>query len=342
MKKSMLAERLEEGRARCHLCMRRCVIPPGELGYCKTRRNIEGTLYALSYGQISSVLISPIEIKPVFHFYPGSRWLSLGSLGCNFRCKHCQNAHIAYADFDGDNATHFLGPGHALKLARQHGCLGMSFTYNEPTTFFEYTFDCAKLAKQAGLFTNYVTNGYMTSEALDTIGPHLDVFRVDVKGFSDSFYNEIANVRDFTVVLSTAERAKHRWNMHVEVVTNVIPGYNDSDQEARNIAHWIAESLGPDTVWHVTRFFPHSELGHLEATPVSTLERFHEIGQTAGLKFVYLGNAPGHPLENTYCPACGKLVIGRNQHLVTELYVAEGGCRYCGQSLPIVGEPVLA
>jgi pyruvate formate lyase activating enzyme len=343
MKRAMFQDELDDGSARCHLCRRECIIPPDELGYCRTRLNLHGTLFTLTYGVISSCRISPIEIKPVFHFYPGSRWLSLGSLGCNFRCKHCQNWEIAYVNPRDDNhQSQFMGAGQAVFLARQHNCLGISFTYNEPTTFFEYTLDCAKLAKQKGLFTNYVTNGYISAEALDAIGDYLDVFRVDLKGFSDRFYKDLANVSDFAGVLRSAGRARNRWNMHVEVVTNVIPDYNDDDRDARDIAHWVKSELGPDTPWHVTRFHPHSKLSHLPPTPVSVLERFHQIGQDEGLRFVYLGNVPGHPLENTYCPTCGKLVIKRDNHLVTELHFGEGKCKHCGAELPIIGEPALA
>lgn len=343
MKKAMFQEVLGEGAVRCHLCQRECVIPPGELGYCRTRLNLEGTLFTLTYGAISSCRISPIEIKPIFHFYPGSRWLSLGSLGCNFRCKHCQNWEIAYANPKDENQrSQFIGAGEAVFLARQHNCLGISFTYNEPTTFFEYTLDCARLAKEKHLYTNYVTNGYISEEALDAIGDYLDAFRVDVKGFSANFYKEIANVPDFAGVLRSAQRARNRWHMHVEVVTNVIPDYNDSEEQARGIAHWIKSELGADTPWHVTRFFPHSKLSHLPATPISTLERFHQVGRDEGLRFVYLGNVPGHPLENTYCPACGKLVIRRANHLVTEFHLNKGKCEHCGAALPIVGEPARA
>lgn len=333
MKEALLYRRLN-GQVRCDVCQKRCVINEGRRGFCRTRLNIGGKLYSLTYGRVASISINPIEKKPVFHFYPGSKWLSLGSLGCNFLCPGCQNWEIAHSRVElPDEPTEFLSPEKSVQLAKEKDCLGLSWTFNEPTLWFEYTLDGARLAKENGLFTNYVTNGFITEEALDMIGPYLDVFRVDIKGLSKETYHKIAHIRDFQGILKVVEHARHKWGMHMEVVTNVTPGLNDSEGELKGIATWIRDSLGRDTPWHVTRFYPHLHLCHLPPTPIPKLERAREIGLEAGLHYVYIGNVPGHPGENTYCPNCGRLLIERFVYEVT-LHGIEGDkCEGCGYRL---------
>lgn len=333
MKEAILYHK-SNGRLRCNVCQRRCLIAEGRRGFCRTRLNQGGRLYSLTYARVSSVSINPIEKKPVFHFYPGSRWLSLGSLGCNFLCPGCQNWGIAHARVNLESEpTEEILPAEAVSLANERGCLGISWTFNEPTLWLEYTLDGAKIAKDRGLYTNYVTNGYMTKEALDAIGPYLDVFRADIKGFSADTYQRTARLKDFRGILEITERALHRWGMHVEVVTNVTPQYNDSEEELGCIASWIKGSLGTDTPWHVTRFHPHLYLSHLPPTPIQKLERAREIGLETGLRYVYIGNVPGHPGENTYCPNCGRLLIERFVYDVT-LHDFEGGkCLKCGHTI---------
>ena len=276
-----------------------------------------------------------MEIKPLFHFHPGHFAASFGSVGCNFKCIHCQNADIAHAS-PGEMRTDYLSPREAVQRAKRHRCHGLSFTYNEPTLWFEYTLDCCKLAKEEGLSTNYVTNGFITPDALDMLAPYLDAFRVDIKGFSRDFYRNVANVPDFRGILRVTERAKNRWNIHVEVVTNIIPEYNDKEEEMRSLAQWIYRNLGEDTPWHITRFHPQLELRNHYATPVSTLEKLKKIGEEEGLRFVYLGNVPGHPGENTYCPRCGRLLIERRNYLVGEYNIKDKTCVFCGERIPIV------
>ena len=288
-------------------------------------------MYSLIYGEVASLSINPIEKKPVFHFYPGSRWLSLGALGCNFRCPGCQNWELSHSR--GGPAS-YMSAEDLVSLAKRYNCLGISWTFNEPTLWLEYTLDGARLCKEQGLYTNYVTNGYITEEALDAIGPYLDVYRVDIKGFSRGSYGRTAHIADFAPILKAVKRAKERWGMHVELVTNVTPGFNDSDEELRGIARWIRDELGPYTPWHITRFFPHLKLSHLDPTPLSTLERAGVIASEEGLFYVYLGNVPGHPGENTYCHHCGRLVIRRQVFDVMECHVKEGRCGYCHTSLP--------
>jgi len=330
--KARFFRRLSGKRVACDLCGRRCVIKDGECGFCGARENRNGELYSLIYGRVSSMAWANVERKPLFHFYPGEVMLSVGSLGCNFRCPGCQNWHIAHADVLRDlPSADFVSPEELVRLAVERKCLGISWTYNEPTIWFEYTLDCAKLAKKAGLMTNYVTNGAISIEALDEIGPYLDAFRVDIKGFSAETYKRVANFPRFGLVLEATERAKKKWNMHVECVTNITPGYNDDLEELSKLAEWIRDALGSGTPWHVTRFVPHLDLSHVPPTPVSTLEEARRIGMEKGLRFVYIGNVPGHPAESTYCPSCGKLLIKRDSVFVAMDGLRGGRCTACGE-----------
>lgn len=347
-KEALLYEREKEGRVRCNLCPRRCLIFPGKAGYCGVRQNIDGTLYTLIYGKVSSVNADPIEKKPLYHFHPGSSVLSLGTIGCNMRCIHCQNWQISHVipvkgiatdkvfNVVEEIPTEYVSPEDCLKMAFEYGCQGVAWTYNEPTIWFEYTLDCAKLAKQKGLYTVYVSNGYITPEALDMIGPYLDAFRVDVKGFTNDFYRKLAKVPNWETILEAAESAKKKWKMHVEIITLIIPTWNDDDAQIRSIADWIVTELGDMTPWHVTRFVPHLELKDLPSTPIPTLERARQIGFDAGLKYVYIGNVPGHPGENTYCHNCKNLLIERTGFDVTTLSITkEGKCNFCHTDIGI-------
>jgi pyruvate formate lyase activating enzyme len=331
-KEASVYARLENDTVRCLVCQRRCVISEGKKGWCHTRINRGGTLYSLLYGEVSSLSINPIEKKPVFHFFPGSRWLSLGSLGCNFRCPGCQNWDIAHWK-EGAMPTEYLSPEEAVAQAKAAACAGISWTFNEPALWFEYTLDTARLAKNRGLYTNYVTNGYITEKAFEMLEPFLDVYRVDIKGFSESTYMKIGHIREFEGILVVTKKAK-RYGMHVEVVTNVTPGFNDSEAELRGIASWIKNDLGPETPWHVTRFHPHLELNYVRPTPVATLERAWSIGKEAGLWYVYLGNVPGHHLENTYCHECGELLIERYVFDIIKNNMRDGTCPACGTAIP--------
>jgi pyruvate formate lyase activating enzyme len=229
--------------------------------------------------------------------------------------------------------SEYISPEESVARAKAEGCIGISWTFNEPTLWFEYTLDSAKCARSRGLFTNYVTNGYMTEEALDTIAPFLDVYRVDIKGFSEKTYQRIGHIRDYGKILETTRKAKEH-GMHVEVVTNIIPGFNDSEKELNGIASWIKNAIGPETPWHVTRFYPHLELSHLPPTSVDILEKALSIGKNEGLWYVYVGNVPGHPRENTYCHCCGELLIERYIFDVITNKIRGGKCFHCGCTIP--------
>ncbi len=344
----------------CSLCPRKCVIADGKMGFCGVRKNIDGKLYSMIYGGVSSACADAIEKKPLYHFYPGSSTFSVGTLGCNMRCSHCQNWQIAHSRVDNTiRDTSYVSPEKLVNLSLKNKCKGISWTYNEPTIWIEYAIDSAKLAKEMGQYTVFVTNGYIEPEALDAIGPYLDAYRVDIKGFDrgkkegvsegdigvngklqdprHSFYKDVANVKSVRPVLEAAIRAKVKWNMHVEIITNVVPGYNDDTEGLHAIARWIARSLGDKTPWHLSRFQPYLELSHVPSTPVSTLEMARNIGVEEGLKYVYTGNVPGHKWENTYCHNCGKLLIERAGFSVSTFEIEDGLCKRCGADIPIVG-----
>jgi len=298
----------------------------------RVRQNRGGKLYLLHFSLVSSAAVDPIEKKPLFHFFPGSEVFSLGGWGCNFHCQDCQNWEIACTDVPS-NTSQVVSPEAAIDVARQHNSAGIAWTYNEPGIWLEYTLDSAKLARQNRLYTVYVTNGYSTPEALDTIGPYLDAWRVDIKGFSDAFYKNLAKISKWRGILEVTKRAKEKWGMHVEVVTNIIPTMNDDEEQLKGIADWIRAELGEMTPWHVTRFHPHHQISHLPPTPVATLERAIAIGREAGLRFIYAGNIPGHPSENTTCYSCGKLVVKRRGYQVQLVGLAGSKCRFCGAEL---------
>ena len=346
-REAILYERLAKDAVRCHVCQWECRIPEGKLGVCRTRLNEQGLLYSLIYGDVSSIHLDPIEKKPLFHFYPTSRVLSLGTWGCSFHCKHCQNWQISYARPSGDGWAvegarqgrgQTITPAETVSLARRYGADGIAWTYNEPSIWIEQTLETARLAKEAGLYTAYVTNGYASESALDAIGPYLDAYRVDVKGFGDRPYRALAKVPRAGGIFRVAERARHRWGMHVEVVTNVVPGVNDDDVQLTGIARWIRDALGPETPWHVTRFFPNAEMDDVPPTPVSTIVRARETGLREGLSFVYTGNMAGGETENTRCPGCGELAIRRSGFASEMVGIASGGrCHRCGTDLNLRG-----
>ncbi len=330
VREALLYERLPGARVRCHVCQWRCVINPGKVGVCRVRENRDGVLHTLNYGEVSSIAADPIEKKPLFHFYPATNAFSVGGWGCNFHCLHCQNWQISCADMPQE--SRYLPPDEQVRLARHHRCDGIAWTYNEPAMWFEYTLDSARMAQEQGLYTVYVTNGFMTPEALDVIGPWLDVWRVDIKGFTHELYRKLAQVREWRGILDVAVRARRRWDMHVEVVTNVIPGWNDDDEQLGGIAGWMVAELGELTPWHVTRFFPMHRLQDVAPTSLDTIRHAIEIGHAAGLKFVYAGNV-GRQGEDTVCYSCGRTNVHRVGYHAEVLALRGSSCAHCGADL---------
>ncbi|MDY9926760.1 AmmeMemoRadiSam system radical SAM enzyme [Methanosarcina sp.] len=333
---AMFYEKLAENNVRCNLCAHRCKINPGKRGICGVRENCEGTLFSLVYGAVASEAVANIEIKPLYHYYPGSLAYSVGTIGCNFRCSHCQNWTLSRAAPE-DISPETLSPSQLVRQAKMADCQSVSWTHNEPTMWYEYTYDGAKLAKEEGLGTSYVTNGYITPEALRQIAPYLDAFSVDIKAFSEVFYRKTCGSK-LAPVLEASRLAK-QLGIHVEVVNLIVPTHNDSSDELRELSRWVYENLGRDTPLHFNRFHPHYEMKDPSPTPIKTLDRARSIAIDEGMRFVYVGNVPGHPHENTYCPECGNLLIARGFFEVQEYNISpEKTCPKCGEPIPIVGE----
>jgi len=327
----------EGDRIRCGLCPHACLIAEGERGWCGARGVVDGVLSALTYGLVSSVAVDPIEKKPIYHFHPGTDVLSLGSVGCTMRCGHCQNWQISRPKGDdGSIAMRTVEPADVVAAALKEGCPGIAFTYNEPVISLEFVLDCGRLAHEAGLFVAMVTNGYVTPAGLEAFAEVVDVWRVDIKAFSADAFRSLCKVPHPETVREQAVRAKHVFDMHVECVTNVVPGINDSDDELTAIARWIALELGPDTPWHVTAFSPYLEFADTAPTPLATLRHAEEIGHAEGLRFVYLGNVDSSGGEDTICPVCGDRVITRRGfRIVADDLAHDGRCGSCGANLGI-------
>lgn len=334
IKEGALYDELPGNKVKCNVCAHRCTIAEGKTGICGTRHNNKGKLYTLIYNTVSSEAIDPIEKKPLYHFLPGTFSYSLGTIGCNFRCMHCQNWNISQVSLEEAN-TKEITPEEAVRRALAAGCSSISWTYNEPAIWHEYTYDSAVLAKKAGLKTIYVTNGYITPEALRRMAPYLDAYRVDIKSFSDEFYKKVCGAR-LAPVLESTKLAKEL-GMHIETITLIIPGRNDSKEELTQIAKWVHDNLGEDTPMHFTRFHPMHKMDHVAATPLSTLEMAHGIAKNEGMRFVYLGNVGGHKYENTFCPRCDSVLIERAGFSVGDVRVKDGKCARCGEGIPVVG-----
>lgn len=333
-----LLQRPEGERVRCELCPHLCLIPEGGRGYCGVRGVVGGRLQALTYGMVSSVAVDPIEKKPLFHFHPGTKVLSFGSVGCTMRCGHCQNWQISRPKGDdGSVPLRFIDPASVPSLAADTGSAGIAFTYNEPIIWLEWVLDAAKAAKAHGLYTAMVTNGYVTSEGLDLFADVIDAWRCDIKGFDESTYKRLCHVRYPSAVREQAARAKHTHGMHVECVTNVVPTVNDSDEELTQVARWIATELGFDTPWHVTRFMPYLDFADLPPTSLETLERARDIGIAEGLRYVFLGNVAVPGGEDTRCAKCGALAVSRTGFSADlKGLTSDGRCSACQAELGIV------
>ena len=337
MQEARLYEKLGDGKVRCHLCAHRCTIADGRQGICQVRENREGVLYSLVYGLAISQAIDPVEKKPLFHFYPGSTAFSFATVGCNFRCSFCQNWQISQMVRDGGRLEgHKASPNHLASAARHYGCKSIAYTYTEPTIFFEYAYDTAVIADKWGIKSIYVTNGYMTEEMLDAFSPYLHAANVDLKAFSDEFYRKSCGAR-LQPVLDAIKAMKER-GIWVEVTTLVVPRLNDSEEELCDLAEFVANEVGKDTPWHVSRFRPDYEMRDRDATPPSTLRRARDIGLEAGLRYVYVGNLPGAEGENTFCYNCHKRLIRRYGFGVLENVILPGSkCPYCGAIIDGVG-----
>ncbi len=333
---AMLYEKKEDRKVHCNLCARTCLINDGGTGFCLVRKNDGGTLFSLVYAKAISASVDPITKKPLSHFNPGALVLSIATVGCNFRCQFCDNWMISQ---EKEISGHNFPPEDVVKAARDNGCQGISYTYTEPTVFFEYAYETAKLARQVGFFNTFVTNGYMTPEAVKTIAPYLDAATVDFKGGADpEFYKSFSAVPSVEPIFQALKEMK-RNDIHIEITNLVVPKSGDSIEKVKQLATWIRDALGKDTPFHLLRFHPDYQLTTIPATTIETLEKTYVAAKDAGLNYVYIGNVPGHTCENTYCPNCNEMLIKRYSFEITKWNLTRDmRCPVCGHEIPIKGK----
>jgi len=336
MKEAMLYEQLPENKVKCNLCGRRCTIPKGSTGFCLVRKNEKGKLYSLVYGKACSAYVDPITKKPLSHFHPGSLVMSIATVGCNFRCRFCDNWSISQ---EKKIKGYSFPPEKVVEATKENGCQGISYTYTEPTIFFEYAYGTATLAHKQGFFNTFVTNGYMTPEAVQTIASVLDAATVDFKGGGDpEFYKKFSAVPSVEPIYgSLREMKKH--HIHVEVTNLVVPKIGDSIERIRELATWIRDNLGKDTPFHLLRFHPNYQVTDIPSTSLKTLEQACEASSEVGLNYVYMGNVPGHRYENTYCPNCRELLIKRFGFEIEKWRLTKDvRCPACGHTIALKGQ----
>lgn len=323
----------DDGRVQCHLCPHNCRISEGKTGICGVRENRDDQLMSLIYGRASSAHPDPIEKKPLYHFMPGTQAYSLGTVGCTFRCEHCQNYSISQAD-PGASFLKDTTAEQIIEEARRAKCSGLAWTYNEPTIWHEFSYHTSKMAKREGLYSVYVTNGYIQPDPLKDISEHLDAMNIDIKAFREKFYKKVCRA-SLQPVLDAAELA-FELGIHVELTYLIIPGKNDSKEEMSEFLDWVMDRLSDQTPVHFSRFHPDYRMRDTQATPLSTMEEAYDLAKEMGLKHVYLGNVPHSDKENTYCPACGQLVIERRGFSSSIRSMKDGNCGNCGEPLNIV------
>jgi pyruvate formate lyase activating enzyme len=331
LREAMFYKVLAGDEVQCQMCFRKCIIPEGRRGACRNRENRKGKLYSVVYGRPSAVHIDPIEKEPQYHFLPGSEILCIGTAGCNFRCRHCHNWHLSQRSIEEMAYVYDLMPEKAVEQALKNKIPTMSFTYNEPTSFYEYVYDIAKLAKEKGLRIIWHSNGALNPAPLKELLKYTDGVTIDLKGFSQRAYDNSS--AELEPVLRTLKIIKKegKW---LEIVNLVIPTINDDLEEIRKMCGWIKENLGVDVPLHFSRFFPAYRLTQLPPTPISTLEKAYEIARKVGLNYVSIGNVPGHKYNSTFCPKCGKKLIHRTHFIVLSNDIEDGKCRFCGQEVP--------
>jgi len=330
-REAMLYERLDGQKVRCHLCGHECVIVAGKYGVCRVRENVAGTLYSRNYGYLVAANVDPIEKKPLYHFLPGSESMSIAAAGCNFQCDFCQNWQISQLPRTSSaDAGQPTTPRQVVDAAKRNACASISYTYTEPTIFFEMAYDTAQLAAAEGLKNCFVSNGFLTPRAVRMIAPVLDAINVDLKAFRDETYKKIMKA-SLAPVLRCLETlvAEGVW---VEVTTLVVPGMNDSSRELADIAGFIAEKLGPDVPWHVSRYHDNYKMTGRGGTPLETLDLAVRLGCEAGLRYVYQGNVPSAG-SDTRCPLCGDTVIARSAFSLRANRLEGGRCRSCGETI---------
>ncbi|MHC4912348.1 MAG: AmmeMemoRadiSam system radical SAM enzyme [Planctomycetota bacterium] len=334
LKTAVLWEASGEGKkVTCKLCSWRCVIDDGKLGRCCVRKNIDGVLYSLTFDKVCSANSDPIEKKPLFHFQPGTQSFSVATMGCNFRCEFCQNWQISQAAIDdGRMDGQAITPEQIVAAAVRYGCASIAYTYTEPTIFMELASECGRLAKEQGLANVFVSNGFMTAEAIDFAKEWLGGINVDLKAFNEDYYKRLCKAR-LQPVLDTIKYIAKETQIWMEITTLLVPGENDSEGELKQLADFIVDKAGPDVPWHISRFHPQYKYQDSVSTPVSSLERAEQIGKAAGLHYVYLGNVPGSKSESTFCYSCGRALIERVGYRILANHIKESSCPDCGAKI---------
>ena len=333
LKEAALWEPAENSRVRCRLCGFGCLIADGKVGHCCVRKNVGGKLYSLNYDRVCAANVDPIEKKPLFHFLPGSRSFSIAAPGCNFRCEFCQNWQISQAALEtGRIDGEALPPERIVEAAVRSDCKSIAYTYTEPTVFMELAADCARPAREQGLANVFVSNGYLTPEAIDFAADWLDGINVDLKAFSEDYYRDLCHARLQPVLDCIAYIAQHT-KIWMEITMLLLPGRNDSEEELKKLADFLAKEAGPDVPWHVSRYYPQYKYDKSLPTPVESMRRAEEIGKAAGLRYVYLGNVPGEKSESTSCYGCGRMLIERMGYHIAANHIKDGKCPYCGISI---------
>ena len=324
-------ERMGNGRVICQVCPHRCLLAPGDRSVCRSKVNMDGTLYTLAFGNPCAVHIDPVEKKPLYHFMPGISVYSLAAAGCNFRCLNCQNWEISQVPPE-QVSYHTLFPDQALDKAKRSQCRAIAYTYSEPVTFIEYMTAVAGKAQAVGIKNLWISNGYINPGPLSELCRIIDGANINLKAYSDDIYRTLNGGR-LEPVLETLQ-GLHDHKVHFEITNLVVPGYTDDDRMVRDMCRWIVDHLGQDHPLHFLRFFPRYKLQRLAPTPLSTLDRFRRIAMDTGVRYVYLGNVPGHDGNHTFCHSCGKLIVKRMGYQLPEYHLERGCCRYCGTAIP--------
>jgi pyruvate formate lyase activating enzyme len=329
-REAMFYKNLDGKKVQCFLCPRECVIGDGKRGFCRNRENRNGKLYTIVYGKPSVVDIGPIEKAPIYHFFPGHFRLCITCASCNLRCKYCQNWHLSQKSLEELNHSHY-SPEEIIQEAKRQKMDSISFTYTEPTVYYEYLYDICSIARPMGFKTSIVSNGYINREPLMKLLNVLDAVKIDLKGFSEKFYEEVssATLRPVLESLMTVKKE----GVWLEIVNLIVPTLNDDLKMIDQMCQWITENLGGDTPLHFTRFFPNYKLTHLPPTPISTLESAYGIAKKDGLRYVYIGNVPGHIYNSTYCPSCNRKLVHRTNFDVLEMNITNGKCKFCNFSI---------